>query len=143
MKRAISAVAVVSVIGTITSALLYQSASAAGATKTITFTSVQTASHSIDKTHFVGTDKVKINGSLVGFDTTSCVQTSTGKSAKCDVAASFKGGILDGSFTLQYSDGSLAGKVTGGTRSYTGATGTITGTSTGKNTEKVTVSYHT
>ena len=143
MKRAISVAVVISALAAITSTVLYQSASAAGTTKTLTFISISTANHSIDKTHFVGTDKVKRNGAVIGFDTTSCVQASTGKSARCDVAGSFKGGLLYGSFTLQYSNGSLAGKVTGGTRSYAGATGTVTGTSAGKNKEKVTITYHT
>lgn len=104
---------------------------------------VSTLDHNFDKLHNISADKDKHNGVLIGTDVLSCVASSTGTSARCAVAAAFTGGILYGKFTIQFSDGSLTGKVTGGTRTFAGATGTITGSAESQTREKVSIVYQT
>ena len=142
MKRKVIAAATVGVVAAATTTLVTASPSLATSnTKTLKFVSVEILSHALDSTHFVGADREKRNGSLIGTDAVSCVATS-GMAAKCTVAAAFKGGLIYASFT-EKSDGSLSGTVTGGTRHFAGASGTVTGTPAGKNRENVTVTYHT
>ena len=143
MKRSIIAASVIGIGAAVTTTFVAAGPSlASGNTKTLKFVSVEIVSHEIDSTHFIGADKVKQNGNLVGTDSLSCVAATSGQTFKCNVAAAFKGGEIYASFTEQ-SNGSLTGTVTGGTRQFTGATGTVSGTSTSKNTESVTVTYHT
>lgn len=143
MKRTIVVASAVSVVVGVSTILVAAGPSLAGSnTKTLKFVSVEIVSHGFDNTHFVGADKEKQNGNLVGTDSVSCVATATGKAFKCTVGAAFKGGLIYASFTEQ-SDGALSGTVTGGTRQFAGATGTVSGTPAGKNRENVTVTYHT
>src|SRR4051794_23278044 len=145
MKRAITAAAIVGGAAAITGTVLTAAPSLAGNSSTahtLKFVAVQTGGHQLDKTHFVGSDKDKHNGTVIGFDAINCVVTSP-TTGKCNVAGSFKGGILYATFTQSFSTGDLTGHVTGGTRHFKGATGTITGTSAGKNRESVTVHYTT
>lgn len=110
---------------------------------TLKFVAVQTAQHTFHNGTFVGTDTDMSGGHKLGMDTIDCVPSSTGKTADCEVAGSFKQGQIYGTFTLNFKDGSLAGKVTGGTRKFTGATGTITGQAVSDTKEKVSISYQT
>jgi hypothetical protein len=146
MKRAHIAAAVAGATAAVTGSVLVAIPSLAGssaATHTINFVAVSAGNHNFDKTHSVSADKDKHNGEVIGFDTLSCVAATTGQSAKCNVAASFKRGIIYGTFTIQFSDGSLSGHVTGGTRHFQGATGTITGSAQSNNREKVKIVYQT
>src|SRR4051794_29792926 len=88
---------------------------------TLKFTAVQTAQRNFHNGNFVGGDVVMSGGHRIGTDTIDCVPSSSGKTADCDFAASFRQGQLRGTFTLDLTDGSLAGKVTGGTRHFTDA----------------------
>jgi hypothetical protein len=97
-------------------------------------------SHRSFKTHYIDGDKDVSSGHTIGIDTIQCIVESK-TMAKCDVAASFRRGILYGNFTQNLKDGTLAGKVTGGTRFFDGATGTIKGQPVGQTQEKVTVTY--
>lgn len=143
MKRNIVVASAVGIAASVATTLVAAGPSlASGSTKTLKFVSVEIVSHQIDSTHFIGADKVKQNGNLVGTDSTTCVVTSSGQTFKCNVAAAFKGGEIYASFTEQ-ANGSLSGTVTGGTRQFTGATGTVTGTQASKTSENVTVTYHT
>jgi hypothetical protein len=107
----------------------------------IMFTAVQTAQRNFHNGNFVGSDTDMSSGHKIGMDTIDCVPSSTGKTADCDVAASFKQGQLYGTFTLTFKDGSLVGKVTGGTRLFNGATGTIKGQAVSDTKEKVSITY--
>ena len=143
MNSKLIAATAVGVVAAATTTLVAAGPSfATGNTKTLKFVSVEILSHGFDSTHLIGADKVKQNGNLVGTDAVSCVATSTGKAFRCTVAAAFRGGLIYARFT-EKSDGSLSGTVTGGTRHFAGATGTVSGTSAGKNRENVTVTYHT
>lgn len=59
------------------------------------------------------------------------------------VAAPSLAGSRATTHTMQFSDGSLSGHVTGGTRHFDGATGTISGTAQSDNREKVKIVYQT
>jgi hypothetical protein len=110
---------------------------------TLKFTAVQTANRNFHNGNFVGGDTDMSGGHKIGTDTIACVPSSSGKTAACDVAASFRQGQLYGTFTLDFNDGSLVGKVTGGTRHFTDATGTIRGHSVSDTKERVTINYQT
>lgn len=107
-----------------------------------TFTAVQTVSRQFKNGNFIGGDKDVSGGHVIGADSIACVPTSK-TAANCDVSASYKRGVIYGTFTLSFKDGSLAGKVTGGTRAFQGATGTIKGTSVSDTKEKVSITYQT
>jgi hypothetical protein len=104
------------------------------------FVAEQTA-HRNFKGHFIGGDKDVSGGHTIGVDTLQCIVSSDGSTGKCDVAASFRRGQLYGTFTQSFKDGSLAGKVTGGTRMFEGATGTIKGQALSDTQEKISVTY--
>lgn len=143
MKRSIIATSAVAIVAAVTTTVVTAGPSMAkGNTKTLKFVSVEILSHAIDSTHFVGADREKQNGNLIGTDAVSCVATSADMAAKCTVAAAFKGGVVYATFN-EGSNGALSGTVTGGTRQFAGATGTVSGTPAGKNRENVTVTYHT
>src|SRR3954471_16195973 len=121
MKRSLIVATVAGGLAALTGAVVTAVPSLAqSSTKSLSFVAVQTANHNFDKTHSISADKDKSNGNLIGTDTLSCVASSSGDSARCNVAAGFKGGILYGTFTIDFADGSLAGKVTGGTRHFDG-----------------------
>jgi len=142
MKRSIIAASAVGIVAAVTTTVVAAGPSMANSnTKTLKFVSVEILSHGLDSTHFVGADKEKQNGNLIGTDAVSCVATAN-MAAKCTVAAAFKGGLIYASFTDD-SKGAISGTVTGGTRQFAGATGTVSGTPAGKNRENVTVTYHT
>ena len=106
------------------------------------FVAVQSVSRQFKDGNFIGGDKDMRAGHIIGADSISCVPNSK-TSANCDVTASYKRGVLYGTFTLNFKDGSLAGKVTGGTRQFTGATGTIKGHSISDTKESVSITYQT
>lgn len=107
-----------------------------------TFVAVQTLSHHFANGHAVGSDKELSAGHLIGTDSLACVPSGK-TTATCDVAASYKGGQLFGNFTENVNNGSLSGKVTGGTRLYKGAVGTIKGSAISATKEKVSITYQT
>lgn len=109
-------------------------------TGVLKFVANQTAQRNF-KTHFIGSDRDVANGHTIGVDVIQCISSSDGKSASCDVAAAFRRGVLYGTFTLGLKDGSLDGKVTGGTRFFKDAAGTIKGHAVSDNQEAVTISY--
>jgi hypothetical protein len=109
----------------------------------IKFVAVESGHHSFHNGTEVGTDTDMSGGHKIGFDTIDCVPSSTGKTADCDVTGSYKQGQIYGTFTLTFKSGALTGTVTGGTRKFVGATGTIKGTAVSATKEKVTISYQT
>ena len=107
------------------------------------FNAEQTASH-VYQHQFVGGDKdVDPSGKVIGADTLQCRVTNNGATGDCVVAASFKGGQVYGTFTQNLKTGALSGKVTGGTRTYKGAAGSISGHAVNNTTEHVSVRFQT
>jgi hypothetical protein len=105
------------------------------------FTAEQTAQHVYTSQAIFGDKEVDGAGKVIGTDTLQCRFTSK-TSTDCVVAASYKGGQIYGEFT-QGKDGTLSGKVTGGTRTFKGATGTISGHAVSNTSTKVTVRFQT
>ena len=107
-----------------------------------TFVAVQTFEKHFKNGHSVSSDNEVQSNNVIGTDTLACVPSGT-KDAACDVVASYRGGQIFGNFTLVLKTGALTGKVTGGTRLYKGAVGTIKGSAITATKEKVSITYQT
>ena len=101
-------------------------ASASSATHTLKFISVEKASVGFTKTTGGQQDTdVNATGKTVGFDMLYFSATSA-TTANINVTGDFSGGFLYGTGTINMKTGAFSnGKVTGGTGSFKGATGTI------------------
>jgi hypothetical protein len=106
------------------------------------FTAEQVAQHVYTSQAIFGDKEVDGAGKVIGTDSLQCRFTSK-TSGDCVVAASYKGGQIYGEFTQDFKSGKLSGKVTGGTRTFKGATGTITGQAVSNTNTKVTVRFQT
>ena len=100
-------------------------ASAAQQTHTLHLTVQQIGSAQIGSHGDVGADRVRRNGTTVGFDTSDCVFNFATSKATCDVALSLQRGMLQARVTIDRNN-SGSGKVVGGTRGFRGASGTVT-----------------
>jgi hypothetical protein len=101
-------------------------ASASSATHTLKFIAVQKSTVMFTKTTGANQDTdVNATGKTVGFDMLYFAATSA-TSAAVNVTGDFSGGFLYGTGTVNLKTGAFSnGKVTGGTGSFKGATGTI------------------
>lgn len=101
-------------------------ASASSATHTLKFISVTKKSIMFTKTTGAQQDTdVNATGKTIGFDMLNFTATSA-TSARVNVTGDFSGGFLYGTGTINFKTGAFSnGKVTGGTGSFKGATGTI------------------
>ena len=107
------------------------------------FNAVQTSSHVYTHQYIGGDKEVDGSGKVIGTDTLQCRVSSNGSTGDCVVAASYKGGQIYGTFTQNLKTGALSGKVTGGTRTYKGAAGSISGHAVNSTTEHVSVRFQT
>lgn len=100
------------------------SASAHAAVHTMTFRTPQ-----IQDRHFgdadVATDKNVQAGKVVGYDVTSCKVNVQTHIARCDVALARVAGLMYARVHINVMTGHGAGTVTGGTRHFAGASGTV------------------
>lgn len=93
------------------------------------------------KHQFSEADQLTSHGKKVGNDV--LYGRIAGHTETGHVTAALKGGTMRLTFTFDFTQGnSFAGKVTGGTGKYAGASGTITGTGTTKGAD-VTIKYTT
>jgi hypothetical protein len=115
-------------------------ASPAAAQHTLTFKSKTVAGHSLGKYSFADADKDIAHGKFIGTDAVRGTFNPKTHTASGKVAAALRGGFLYAQFSIAKNN-DIAGKVTGGTGQFAGATGTITGTQPKKNVEKVTITY--
>lgn len=92
------------------------------ASHTLRFTAVAVSRHSFGGNALVEIDKDVHAGKTVAYDELDITANTA------TVALGLKHGFLYGKFTINEKTGTLAGKVTGGTGAYKGASGTITGT---------------
>ena len=84
------------------------------------------------------------NGKATGFDASTCVVNVVTHSASCDVAVARAHGLIYAHATVSLSTGQGHGRVTGGTRAYKGATGTVTvAPGAVQNTIQVTIVFQT
>ncbi len=126
IRTPLAAAAAAVVLGTTGALMLPAVASAHSASTTLKFTSVQKASTMLGKTSGGEQDTdVNAAGKTVGFDMLyfTAVSASTGK---VNITVDTTGGFLYGTATANLKTGGISnGKVTGGTGSFTSATGTI------------------
>ena len=122
-------------------------ATEAQAAHTLRWRLTETASHNLGKNAFVGTDVIRSarTGNIVGYDSTTGKFFPEMNSARIQVAASVKGGILvaavHGTFTSN--DVVFHGRILRGTGKFAGAEGTVTATPTNTaNGERVLVVIH-
>jgi hypothetical protein len=100
-------------------------ASAHAVTHTMTFRTPQIQDRIVNGID-VATDKNVQNGTVVGYDVTSCAVNVDTHIARCDVALARAAGLMYARARVNVVTNKGAGTVTGGTRRFAGASGTIT-----------------
>jgi hypothetical protein len=140
VRTSIIAAGAAVVLGTTGALVLPAVASAHSSTTTLKFISVQKASVTFSKTAFGQQDTdTNAKGKTIGFDELYFTLTSA-NTANINITGDFSGGMLYG--TATYAKGKVSnGKVTGGTGSFAGATGTIKTKSISKTKTAVTITY--
>lgn len=101
-------------------------ASAHAVTHTLTF-KTQQISHKVIGNVDVAANKELQNGAVTGYDATSCRLDLQTHVAHCDVAAARAAGLIYAHVSIHLDTNRGSGVVTGGTRRFAGATGTVTG----------------
>ena len=129
-------------LGTTGALVLPAVASAHSASTTLKFVSVQKAMVTFSKTTFGQQDTdLNATGKTIGFDELYLAATSA-NTAAANVTGDFSGGLLYGTFTVNFKTGAVTnGKVTGGTGKFAGATGTITAKPISATKTAVTITY--
>jgi hypothetical protein len=130
------------VLGSTGALVLPAMASAHTDSTTLKFTSVQKASVNFSKSSFGQQDTdVNAAGKTIGFDMLYGSAVST-TSANVNITGNFSGGFLYGTGSVSLKTGAFSkGKVTGGTGTFKGATGTITAKPISKTKTAVTITY--
>ena len=115
-------------------------ASAHSASHTLKFTAVTKSRVTFTSSTFgMQETDVSSTGKTIGFD--DVYITVTGSTATANVAVDVKGGFLYGVVTSTDGGKTFAGKVTGGTGAFKGATGTIAGKAISNTKTAVTIIY--
>jgi hypothetical protein len=111
-------------------------------THTIKLTAHTLKGHNFNDT-FVSAEKDTRHGNTIGFDVVDCVFNVSTHKASCNAQFALKAGSLFVHANVNEQN-TGSGKVTGGTRHFKGATGTMT-VSPGptKNTTKIVITYTT
>ena len=144
VRTSIIAAGAAVVLGT-TGALVLPAVASAHSTHTLKFTSVQKASITFAANTTFGQQDTDINstGKTIGFDMLYVKATSATRAA-VNITGDFSGGFLYATGTINPNTGAFSnGKVTGGTGSFKGATGTITAKPISNTKTAVTVTYST
>jgi hypothetical protein len=142
LRTSLTAAGAAVVLGTTGALVLPAVASAHSASITLKFISVQKASVNFSKTAFGQQDTdVSAKGKTIGFDMLHAAAVSA-TTANVNVTGDFSGGFLYGTGTINLKTGAFSnGKVTGGTGSFAGATGTIKAKAISKTKTAVTITY--
>lgn len=122
----------------LTSAGLAVASAKSAAGTTIRFRATQTGQTFSSSSRFATTGKDTTDGKLIGYYTLSCKLTAA-TSGNCGGAGSFSRGMIYFKFLLSTTSPTFAGKVTGGTGAYSGATGTISGKAISSTKQAVTI----
>ena len=145
VRTTIAAIGATALVGT-GAFMLPALASASSTTHTLKFISVTKNSVMFTKATGGSQDTdVNAKGKTIGYDDIYFSATSATR-ANVNVALDTSGGFLYGTLTVNLKTGAITnGKVTGGTGSFKGATGTITAKNLNKAGTRtaVTVKYHT
>jgi hypothetical protein len=142
LRTSLAAAGAAVVLGTAGALVLPAIASANSATHTLKFTAVQKATVSFTKTTGANQETdVNAAGKTVGFDMIYFAATSA-TSGAVNITVDTTGGFLYGTATVSVKTGAITnGKVTGGTGSFAGATGTIKAKSISRTKTAVTITY--
>jgi len=119
-----------------------ETATAEGTTHTLHLQLHVTAGRSLDKLHFVGTERVRSQDThqFVGFD--SFRGHVKANAVVYDTAFAFKRGVLlTRVHTVDEAPGTYTGHVTGGTGAFNGATGAVSGSAVDQETTLLTIVY--
>ena len=140
VRRSIVAAGAAVVLGTTGALVLPAVATAHNASHTLKFTAVTKARVTFTSSTF-GMQETDLNstGKTIGFD--DVYITITGSTATANVAVDVTGGFLYGVVTSTNGGKTFAGKVTGGTGAFKGATGTIAGKAISSTKTAVTIIY--
>lgn len=115
-------------------------AAASPAQHTIRLTAVQLKSSQIGNS-FVQAEKDLQRGKVTGYDTVTCVFNTKTHKAGCDAAVARANGLIYAHVVVAQT-GTGSGKITGGTRAFKGATGTVTvSPGSAKNRTKIVIKY--
>jgi hypothetical protein len=111
-------------------------------THTLSFKSVQLTSHNVGKTSFINTGKEVQHGKFIGNNVVDGRYDVTTNTGVLSIAVALKGGLIYAHADVDSHGVISHGKVTGGSGTYKGITGTITVTSASKKTKDITITYH-
>ena len=142
LRTSLAAAGAAAVLGVTGALVLPAVASAHSASTTLKFTAVTNKQIMFNQTSG-GSQETDVNaaGKTIGFDELYFAATSA-SSAAANVTGDFSGGLLYGTFTVNFKTGAITnGKVTGGTGAFAGATGTIKAKSISKTKTAVTITY--
>lgn len=140
-SRLAIAVATLAAVGTAAGAGVASAANSAATTHTMQFVATQIKDVMVNNTD-VATDKNAQGGKIVGYDLTSCTINITTHMGNCSYAVARAQGVLYGTAKVNVDTGKGSGTVSGGTKSFNGARGTITiNPGSSQNTTKITVNY--
>ena len=142
LRTSLAAAGAAAVLGVTGALVLPAVASAHSASTTLKFVSVEKAFAQFTTATFAQQDTdLNAVGKTIGFDELYFAATSA-SSANANVTGDFSGGLLYGTFTVNFKTGAITnGKVTGGTGAFAGATGTIKAKSISKTKTAVTITY--
>ena len=142
LRTSLAAAGAAVVLGTTGALALPAIASANSATHTLKFISVSGKSVNFGKTAGANQDTdVNAAGKTAGFDMLYFAVTSA-TTANVNVTVATNGGFLYGSGTINFKTNTFSnGKVTGGTGSFAGATGTIKAKDLSSTKTAVTITY--
>jgi hypothetical protein len=117
-------------------------ASASSKSHTLSFTARQL--HSVQSnTALEQADRDLVAAKTIGFDVTSCRFDFAAHVAHCDVAVARAHGMLYAHVTVDADNTVSHGRVTGGTRRYQGATGTVSSATGSRPSDvKITIIWH-
>lgn len=132
------AIATLATAGTGTGVAL---ASGSGTAHTLKLVAHTVKSHQFNS-QFVQEERDTKGGSFFGYDIVDCAFSATTHKGNCDAEFAFAAGSLFVHVTVD-NQGNGTGTVTGGTRHYKGATGTIQVTSTSNSTTQLVIVYKT
>jgi len=142
LRTSLAAAGTAVVLGTTGALVLPAIASANSATHTLKFISVSGKSVNFGKTAGANQDTdLNAAGKTVGFDMLYFAVTSA-TTANVNVTVATNGGFLYGAGTINFKTNAFSnGKVTGGTGSFAGATGTIKAKDLSSTKTAVTITY--
>jgi hypothetical protein len=117
-------------------------ASASSQNHTLSFTARQL--HNVQSDAFLyQTERDFVAGKTIGFDVSSCKFDFAAHLARCDVAMARTHGMLYAHISVDADNNVSSGRITGGTRRYQGATGTVSGSPGSRPSDvKITIVWH-